>query len=39
VLAEPDAERKAFLLWMTEYLALQLERTLSVMGIAVPAYM
>jgi arginyl-tRNA synthetase len=39
VLAEPDPERKAFLLWLTEYLALQLERTLSVMGIAVPAYM
>ncbi len=39
VLAEPDHERKAFLLWMTEYLALQLERTLSVLGIAVPAYM
>jgi arginyl-tRNA synthetase len=39
VLAEPDPERKAFLLWLTEYLALQLERTLAVMGIAVPAYM
>jgi len=39
VLAEPDPERKAFLLWMTEYLAQQLERTLAVLGIAVPAYM
>ncbi len=39
VLAEPDPERKAFLLWMTEYLAQQLERTLALMGIAVPAYM
>ncbi len=39
VLAEPDPERKVFLLWMTEYLALQLERTLAVLGIAVPAYM
>jgi arginyl-tRNA synthetase len=39
VLAEPDAERKAFLLWMNGYLAQQLERTLSVMGISVPAYM
>jgi len=39
VLAEPDPERKAFLLWLTEYLARQLERTLAVMGIAVPAYM
>ena len=39
VLAEPDAERKLFLLWVNQYLALQLERTLSVLGIAVPAYM
>jgi arginyl-tRNA synthetase len=39
VLAEPDPERKTFLLWMTDYLALQLERTLAVLGIAVPAYM
>ena len=39
VLSEPDPERKAFLLWMTEFLALQLERTLAVLGIAVPAYM
>jgi arginyl-tRNA synthetase len=39
VLAEPDPERKACLLWMNGYLALQLERTLAVMGIAVPAYM
>ena len=39
MLSEPDPERKAFLLWMTGYLALQLERTLAVMGIAVPAYM
>ena len=39
VLAEPDAERKTFLLWMTDYLASQLERTLAVLGIAVPAYM
>ena len=39
VLAEPDPERKVFLLWMTGYLAQQLERTLAVLGIAVPAYM
>ncbi len=39
VLAEPDRERKTFLLWMTEFFALQLERTLAVLGIAVPAYM
>ncbi len=39
VLAEPDPERKAFLLWLVEYLAAQLERTLEVLGIAVPDYM
>jgi arginyl-tRNA synthetase len=39
VLSEPDPERKVFLLWMTEYLGLQLERMLAVLGIAVPAYM
>jgi len=39
VLAEPDRERKVFLLWMTEYFRAQLERTLAVLGIAVPAYM
>src|SRR6185312_10189292 len=39
VLAEPDPERKAFLLWLNGYLATQLERTLAVLGIAVPAYM
>jgi arginyl-tRNA synthetase len=39
VLDEPDAERRAFLLWMTQFFALQLERTLAILGIAVPAYM
>ncbi len=39
VLAEADTERKAFLLWMTDYLARQLESTLALLGIAVPAYM
>jgi arginyl-tRNA synthetase len=39
VLAEPDRERKVFLLWMTAYFRAQLERTLAVLGIAVPAYM
>ena len=39
VLAEPDRERKVFLLWMTDYFRAQLERTLAVLGIAVPAYM
>lgn len=39
VLDEPDRERRVFLLWMTQFFALQLERTLAVLGIAVPAYM
>ncbi len=39
VLAEPDPERKVFLLWMTDFFSSQLERTLAVLGIAVPAYM
>jgi arginyl-tRNA synthetase len=39
VLAEPDAERKLFLLWMTGFFRAQLERTLAILGIAVPAYM
>lgn len=39
VLDEPDAEKKTFLLWMTEYFRVQLERTLAVLGIEVPEYM
>ncbi len=39
VLDEPDAEKKIFLLWMTEYFRVQLERTLAVLGIEVPEYM
>jgi arginyl-tRNA synthetase len=39
VLHEPDRERKTFLLWMTDYFRSQLERTLEVLGIEVPAYM
>ena len=39
VLAEPDPERKVFLLWMTDFFRVQLERTLAILGIAVPAYM
>src|SRR5262249_2110212 len=39
VLAEPNRERKVFLLWMTEFFASQLEQTLAILGIAVPAYM
>jgi arginyl-tRNA synthetase len=39
VLAEPERERKVFLLWMTDFFRGQLERTLGILGIAVPAYM
>jgi arginyl-tRNA synthetase len=39
VLSEPDRERRTFLLWMTDFFASQLERTLAILGIAVPAYM
>ncbi len=39
VLDEPDAEKRTFLLWMTDYFRAQLERTLGVLGIEVPEYM
>lgn len=39
VLDEPDREKKTFLLWMTDYFRMQLERTLGVLGIEVPEYM
>ena len=39
VTAEPDAERKAFLIWMTTYFREQLERVAGVLGIPVPEYM
>ena len=39
VLSEEDREKRTFLLWMTAYFRAQLERTLSVLGIAVPVYM
>lgn len=39
VLDEPDPEKKAFLLWMTDYFRMQLESTLAVLGIEVPEYM
>ena len=39
VLDEPDPERRVFLLWMTRFFAQQLERTLAILGIAVPEYM
>jgi arginyl-tRNA synthetase len=39
ILSEAEREKKVFLLWMTRFFADQLERTLSILGIAVPAYM
>ena len=39
VLTEEDREKRTFLLWMTDYFRGQLERTLDVLGIAVPVYM
>ncbi len=39
VLTEENPEKRTFLLWMTDYFRAQLERTLGVLGIAVPEYM
>ena len=39
VLTEEDREKRTFLLWMTEYVRAQIERTLDVLGISVPEYM
>jgi len=39
VIHEQDREKKVFLLWMTDFFRAQLERTLDVLGIAVPPYM
>ncbi len=39
VLTEENREKRTFLLWMTDYFRAQLERTLAVLGIAVPEYM
>ena len=39
VLAEPDAERRNLLLWVTHYARQQLLATLGVLGIEQPAYM
>jgi arginyl-tRNA synthetase len=39
VLTEEDREKRTFLLWMTKFFQTQLERTLAVLGIAVPEYM
>ncbi len=39
VLTEENREKRTFLLWITSYVRTQLERTLGVLGIAVPGYM
>ena len=39
IIHEQDREKKVFLLWMTDFFRLQLERTLGVLGIEVPPYM
>jgi arginyl-tRNA synthetase len=39
VLQEPDAERRACLLWMTMYFRDQLARSLDILGIPLPSYM
>jgi len=39
IIHEQDREKKVFLLWMTDFFRTQLERTLGVLGIEVPAYM
>ena len=39
VLSEENREKRVFLLWITEYVRSQLERTLAVLGITVPDYM
>jgi len=39
VLTEENREKRTCLLWMTDYFRDQLERTLDVLGIAVPVYM
>ncbi len=39
VLAEEDAGKRAFLLWLTDYFRSQLERTLATLGITAPEFM
>jgi arginyl-tRNA synthetase len=39
VLTEENREKRTFLLWITTYFRAQLERTLDVLGIAIPEYM
>jgi len=39
VIQEADAEKRAFLLWLTARFRAELERTLNILGINVPAFM
>ena len=39
VLSEEDADKRAFLLWLTDYFRSQLERTLATLGITAPEFM
>jgi arginyl-tRNA synthetase len=39
ILTEQNAEKRAFLLWMTDFFRRQLERVAGVLGIEIPAYM
>jgi arginyl-tRNA synthetase len=39
IIHEENAERKVFLLWMTDFFRRQLERTAGILGIQIPAYM
>ncbi|MEO8660022.1 MAG: DALR anticodon-binding domain-containing protein, partial [Bryobacteraceae bacterium] len=39
VITESNPERRTFLLWMTFFFRIQLERTLDILGIALPPYM
>jgi len=39
ILTEPDPEMKTFLLWLTHFFHSELERTLALLGIEIPAYM
>jgi len=39
IIHEENREKRVFLLWMTDFFRRQLERTATVLGIEIPAYM
>ena len=39
VISEPDAQKRAFLIWLTELFRSQLERSLDILGIEMPEFM